>query len=173
MADKKAKGMTSHDRYAARTEGRTPQTNYPETFESSFTGAPTAGVVNPEYGAMQGTPRGLIGYNAEPAATTPINANPAAMRGYTRNAPYMEELVSDPQKMMGEIYSLQMRLNQNPDDVVSEYRLRILKQAIHDIYNMQPASRDTGGLTSRAIGQTTPGPTDYYNYNPTTPIGRR
>ena len=105
--------------------------------------------------------------------TTPINANPAAMRGYTRNAPYMEELVSDPQKMMGEIYSLQMRLNQNPDDVVSEYRLRVLKQAIHDIYNMQPASRDTGGLTSRAIGQTTPGPTDYYNYNPVTPVGRR
>ena len=105
--------------------------------------------------------------------TTPPNANPAAMRGYTRNAPYMEELVGDPQKMMGEIYSLQMQLNQNPDDVVSEYRLRILKQAIHDIYNMQPASRDTGGLTSRAIGQTTPGPTDYYNYNPVTPVGRR
>ena len=106
--------------------------------------------------------------------TTPINANPAAMRGYTRNAPYMEELVSDPQKMMGEIYSLQMRLNQNPDDVVSEYRLRILKQAIHDIYNMQPSTRDTGVFTSRAIGQTTPGPTDpYQTYNPTTPMGRR
>ena len=173
MANKKSTDESIHDRYMAYTEGRTPQKIYNTPFKSAFTGAPTAGFVEPEYGAMQSSPQSIMGYNAEPAATTPINANPAAMRGYTRNAPYMEELVSDPQKMMGEIYSLQMRLNQHPDDVVSEYRLRILKQAIHDIYNMQPASRDTGGLTSRAIGQTTPGPTDYYNYNPVTPVGRR
>ena len=166
MADKKAKGMTSQDRYAARTEGRTPVDPIRAKLASGEL-----------FGAPEGTnPSGVSPSSwmgAGDVMTTPINANPAAMRGYTRNAPYMEELVSDPQKMMGEIYSLQMRLNQNPDDVVSEYRLRVLKQAIYDIYNMQPASRDTGAFTSRAIGQTTPGPTDYYAYNPTTPIGRR
>ncbi len=69
--------------------------------------------------------------------TTPPNANPAAMRGYTRNAPYMEELVSDPQVMFNEIMSLNAAVRENPNDVVSEYRLRVLKQALRDIYNLQ------------------------------------
>ena len=76
---------------------------------------------------------------------TPFNqANPAAMRAYTRNAPYMEGLVNDPKMMIREMNDLQGRLAENPNDPVSEYRLRILRQAIADIYGVQ----DPGNFVS-------------------------
>ena len=87
---------------------------------------------------------------------TPYNqANPAAMRAYTRNAPYMEGLVNDPRAMLAEMQNLQIKMAENPNDLVSEYRLRILKQAIGDIYGVQ--NPDNMGA--------------YLSY-PTTPRGR-
>jgi hypothetical protein len=85
---------------------------------------------------MASTPTPRWGYTDELRGLTPV-ANQAAMRGYTRNAPYMAGLVGDPQAMQEEIFSLYNSLEKNPNDPVSEYRLRILKQAIQDIYNMQ------------------------------------
>jgi hypothetical protein len=70
---------------------------------------------------------------------SPFNqANAAAMRGYTRNAPYLEKLVNDPRRMISEMQDLQLGLRENPNDPVAEYRLRILRQAMGDIYGIQP-----------------------------------
>jgi hypothetical protein len=91
-----------------------------------------------------------------PGPATPPNMNMAAMRGYTRNAPYMEEVLSDPQTIMREIYGLQTAMARNPGaaDETSAYRLRILQQALQDIYGMQPSRSDV--FTARAVGPTTP-----------------
>jgi hypothetical protein len=73
------------------------------------------------------------------AEVTPI-ANPAAVRAYTRNAPYMEEFMSDPQTMMYEIMRLRESVAEKPGDPVDEYRLRVLTQALGDVFGMQPGS---------------------------------
>jgi len=68
------------------------------------------------------------------------NANPAAVRAYTRNAPYMEDFMSDPQTMMGEIMRLRQAVAEKPGDPVNEYRLRVLTQALGDVFGMQPGN---------------------------------
>lgn len=95
--------------------------------KSSYAGSNPAGA----------TPEPWVsGYARE---VTPYNvANPAAMRAYTRNAPYMESLISDPKAMMDEMQYLIVSLKQNPNDPVSEYRFRILRQALGDVYGVQP-----------------------------------
>lgn len=89
-----------------------------------------------------GTPFiGMDQYIANLNSRSPENiTNQAAVRAYTRNAPYMEGLVNDPAKMMSEMKLLQASLQDNPNDPVAEYRLRILRQAMGDIYGIQPNS---------------------------------
>jgi len=96
-------------------------------------------------------------------------ANPAAARAYTRNAPYMEEFMSDPQAIVSELYRLQKALKEDPKDVVSEYRDRVLRGALRDVFGMiAPNELDGFGL-NRAQAPTTPSP----DYTPTTPKGYR
>ncbi len=76
-------------------------------------------------------------------------ANPAAVRAYTRNAPYMEEFMSDPQTMMAEIMRLRDAVAQKPGDTVNEYRLRVLQGALRDVFGM-------GEKDGRAQAPTTP-----------------
>lgn len=94
----------------------------------------------PGEGNVGGSPLiGMDQYITNLNSRTPTNvANPAAVRAYTRNAPYMEGLVNDPQAMMNEMQRLQVALGENPNDPVAEYRLRVLRQAMGDIYGMQP-----------------------------------
>lgn len=86
--------------------------------------------------------------------TSPPNANPAAMRGYTRNAPYMEGIVSDPQAM---IQQLQMLSSAPEDDVVSQYRKRVLMSALRDIYNVNPYDIGGGYMAGESMAPVTPG----------------
>ena len=83
-------------------------------------------------------------------------ANPAAVRAYTRNAPYMEEFMSDPQVMISEMANLQAALEKNPNDPVSEYRLRILRQALGDVFGMQAPGAVYGYGATRAQAPATP-----------------
>ncbi len=69
---------------------------------------------------------------------TPTIANAAAMRVYTRNAPYLGETLSDPQRIREEIYKLAS--SGASDDPETEYRIRLLQQALQDIYNMSANS---------------------------------
>lgn len=94
----------------------------------------------PGKGNVGGSPLiGMDQYIANLNSRSPENiSNRAAMRAYTRNAPYMEDLIGDPAKMMSEMKQLQLALFQNPNDPVSEYRLRILRQAMGDVYGIQP-----------------------------------
>ena len=94
----------------------------------------------PGEGNVGGSPLiGMDQYIANLNSRSPENiTNQAAMRAYTRNAPYMEDLIGDPAKMMSEMKQLQLALSQNPNDPVSEYRLRILRQAMGDVYGIQP-----------------------------------
>ncbi len=101
---------------------------------------------------MGRSPREL-GLYVPDAPVTP-QANPAAVRAYTRNAPYMEEFMSDPQAMISEMRNLQQMLDKNPNDPVSEYRFRILRQALGDVFGMQ--APDTIGYTSRPSAPVTP-----------------
>jgi hypothetical protein len=118
-------------------------------------------------GAMANTPYPGWGYREEQRQTTPI-ANAAAMRGYTRNAPYMEELVSSPQAMFGEMADLYDAAQKNPNDVVSAYRLRILKQAVQDIYNLQ-APKDSDWAKYRPSSTTETAQQTFRPFSPTTP----
>ncbi len=81
--------------------------------------------------------------------TTPL-ANPAAVRAYTRNAPYMEEFMSDPRTMIAEIMRLRQAVAEKPGDPVNEYRLRVLTQALGDVFGM-------GEKDGRVQAMTTPG----------------
>jgi hypothetical protein len=76
-------------------------------------------------------------YLGMPDTEVTPQANPAAVRAYTRNAPYMEEFMSSPQHMYNEIHRLQVRLSKNPDDIVDQYRLRIMQNALGDVFGMQ------------------------------------
>jgi hypothetical protein len=122
----------------------------------------------------------LMAKKATPAFTTPGNKgsydppwymsgettpaaipNAAAMRNYTRNAPYMAETLGDPQTIKDELYRL--TTTQGADDPETEYRIRILRQALQDIYNMSAS-------TTREF---LPGPTTAQGLPvPTTPRGR-
>ncbi len=79
----------------------------------------------------------MTAYLGMPKAEITPQANPAAVRAYTRNAPYMEEFMSSPQDMYNEIHRLQVRLSKNPDDIVDQYRLRIMQNALGDVFGMQ------------------------------------
>ena len=128
--------------------GNTPKQSFPQPFEAEGDIYPY-GVVGPM--ARSPTPSyrtsGYPDYVSQ-YQTTPL-ANPAAVRAYTRNAPYMEEFVQDPQTMMGEIMRLRQKLADKPGDPVNEYRLRVLTQALSDIFGM-------GEKDARATAATTP-----------------
>lgn len=95
-----------------------------------------AGILGPlDYGVMGRSPQS--GYLGMPDAETTPMANPAAVRAYTRNAPYMEEFMSSPRDMLSEMYRLQELIKENPNDVVSQYRARVLRQALGDVFGMQ------------------------------------
>jgi len=106
----------------------------------NMSGFPTASTQTPGESHVGGSPLiGMDQYIANLNSRSPQNVtNQAAMRAYTRNAPYMENLIGDPRAMLSEMKSLQMGLAQNPNDPVSEYRLRILRQAMGDVYGIQP-----------------------------------
>ena len=110
-------------------------------------------------GAMANTPHPGWGYPADMRATTP-SANPAAVRAYTRNAPYLQEFMSDPQTMLSEMYNLQEQLKEKPDDIVSQYRLRILRQAMGDVFGMKAPEQIYGYGASRAQAPVTPSDID-------------
>jgi hypothetical protein len=124
------------------------------------------GITRPFYlgpldnGAMGRSPLQL--YLGAPDADVTPQANPAAVRAYTRNAPYMEEFMSDPQTMMGEIMRLRQAVAEKPGDPVNEYRLRVLQGALRDVFGM-------GEKDGRASAMSTPSS----DYTPTTPKGYR
>lgn len=120
--------------------GNTPKQRYPQPFQAEGDIYPSEAK-----GAMASSPR-VTGGIISPYQTTPL-ANPAAVRAYTRNAPYMEEFMSDPQTIVSEMYRLQKDLKENPNDPVSEYRFRILRQALGDVFGMQaPEELDALGV---------------------------
>ena len=107
-----------------------------------------SGVLGPlDQGFMGRSPREA--YLGMPNAEVTPQANPAAVRAYTRNAPYMEDFMSDPQTMMAEIMRLRDSLAQKPGDPVNEYRLRVLQGALRDVFGM-------GEKDARATAATTP-----------------
>jgi hypothetical protein len=157
MADKKAKPAAS-----------TPAQSYPDPYwpgsstgPNMFSNAPpmTLGAngidFNPQ-GGMANTPRPGWGMNPEQQQVTP-NANAAAARAYTRNAPYMQDFMSDPQAMVQQMYMLQQSLEKDPTDVVSEYRLRVLRQALGDVFGMRVPEQIYGYGVTRAQAPATPG----------------
>ena len=105
-------------------------------------------------------------------AHTPTK-NAAAMRGYLRNAPYLEGIINSPESIKEELGLLGYAPE---DDVVSQYRKRILMQALQDIYNINPYIVGPGHALTRGMSQTpdagytstTPSGTP----GPTTPRGR-
>lgn len=124
----------------------TPSQSYPGPYWAGGNTGPSLGYPYPlvqtpngvDYaaqGGMANTPVPGWGYTPDQRAITPM-ANPAAVRAYTRNAPYMEEFMSDPQTMMQEIMRLRQQLADKPGDPVNEYRLRVLTQALGDVFGM-------------------------------------
>jgi len=109
-----------------------------------------------DQGFMGRSPREYGLYVPNPDVTP--QANPAAVRAYTRNAPYMEEFMSDPQAMYKEIHRLRVNLVENPDDVVSQYRLRVMQSALGDVFGMQIPGGYTD-LYGRAQAPVTPSDT--------------
>jgi hypothetical protein len=80
---------------------------------------------------------------------TPVSANPAAMRNYTRYAgEEMQGALSSPDAIRYEIANLYSALQKNPDDVVSQYRLRILSKALQDIFNVNETPYTLEGPTT-------------------------
>jgi len=108
-----------------------------------------------DQGFMGRSPQ-LSGLYAPDAEVTPANANPAAVRAYTRNAPYLEEFISDPQAMLREMYELQKQLKREPDDVVSQAKMRIFRQAMSDVFGMKAPDEIYGYGLSRPEVPTTP-----------------
>jgi len=78
-------------------------------------------------------------------------ANAAAMRGYLRNAPYLEGIINSPESITEELGLLGYAPE---DDVVSQYRKRILMQALQDIYNINPYLVGPGHALTRGMSQT-------------------
>jgi hypothetical protein len=108
------------------------------------------------------------GYLGMPDAETTPMANPAAVRAYTRNAPYMEKYMSAPQDILLELYTLQQAIKEDPNDVVSEYRARVLRGALRDVFGLQAPDELYGFDLDRAQAPATP-----QGYTPLTPKGYR
>ena len=90
-------------------------------------------------------------------AVTPAIPNAGAMRGYLRNAPYLQETLSDPATIRMEIYKL--ATEGDPNNPETDYRIRLLEKALQDIYNVAPSGREVlpGPATpSSAPGAVTP-----------------
>jgi hypothetical protein len=156
MADKKAKPAAS-----------TPAQSYPDPYWMGQNPGPTLGYGSPmtmsdtgvnyaPQGGMANTPGQGYGLRPEQQQVTP-NANAAAVRAYTRNAPYMQDFMSDPQAMVQQMYMLQQSLEKDPTDVVSEYRLRVLRQALGDVFGMRVPEQIYGYGITRAQAPATPG----------------
>jgi hypothetical protein len=62
----------------------------------------------------------------------------------------MEEFMSDPRTMIAEIMRLRQAVAEKPGDPVNEYRLRVLTQALGDVFGM-------GEKDGRVQAMTTPG----------------
>ena len=124
---------------APRDDGTTPQNKVAPSLQfsrpSDYDGA---------------SPRAFYNFSYE----TPPNANPAAMRGYTRNAPYMENIVDSPDKIITE---LRLLSRAPEDDVVSQYRKRVLMSALRDIYNINPHVVAPGYVRGESMAPVTPG----------------
>jgi len=155
--------------------GETPKKNYPQPLSGQFGGIyrgldEQLGMSSRPFflgaldgGAMGSSPR--ANYLDMPENYVTPQANPAAVRAYTRNAPYMEEFMSSPQAMLSEMYSLQEQLKKQPDDVVSQYRMRILRQAMGDVFGMKAPDELDGFGLNRAQAPSTP----QKDYTPPTP----
>ena len=134
----------------------------------------------PAYGTFLGPlvmgPQGgspALATEDEKYLTTP-QANPAAVRAYTRNAPYMEQFMGSPDRMLSEMRGLQQMLAENPDDPVSEYRLRILRQALGDVFGMLAPDKIESWHTSSGNLSSTPPTVENYTFTgrETTPQSR-
>lgn len=159
----------------------TPAQRYPDPYWAGASTGPSMGYPSPmvftpgadeplnfnPQGAMANTPKPAWGYG--PSDVTP-QANAVAARAYTRNAPYMEEFMASPQAMVEEMRRLQQALAEDPSDVVSEYRLRVLRQALGDVFGM--GAPDQLDYDARAQGPTTPQGRNI-GAMMTTPTGRR
>ena len=167
MADKKAKPAAS-----------TPAQSYPDPYWPGYNTGPTLGYESPmtmsdtginyaPQGGMANTPRPGYSLRPEQQEVTP-NANAAAVRAYTRNAPYMQDFMSNPQDMVLEMAALQRAVEKDPNDVVSEYRLRVLRQALGDVFGMRVPEQIYGSGVTRAQAPTTPGAPYSYG-SPKTP----
>ena len=164
--------------------GETPKKNYPQPLSGQFGGIyrgldEQLGMSSRPFflgaldgGAMGSSPR--ANYLGMPENYVTPQANPAAVRAYTRNAPYMEEFMSDPQTMMAEMYRLQQALKETPNDPVSEYRLRILRQALGDVFGMlAPDEIESWHTFSKNLSSTPPTVENYtFTGRETTPQSR-
>ncbi len=148
--------------------GNTPKQSYPSAFvpQGQFS-APQSGPYGDVYGAMANSPGPGYGYPVGQQGLTPM-ANPAAVRAYTRNAPYMEKYMSAPQDILLELYTLQQAIKEDPNDVVSEYRARVLRGALRDVFGLQAPDELYGFDLDRAQAPATP-----QGYTPLTPKGYR
>lgn len=102
------------------------------------------------YGENELPETDLQALQSEAQSRTPTT-NAAAMRGYLRNAPYLEGIISSPESIKEELGLLGYAPE---DDVVSQYRKRILMQALQDIYNINPYLVGPGFAASRGMSQT-------------------
>ena len=124
------------------------------------------------YGENELPETDLQALQSEAQSRTPTT-NAAAMRGYLRNAPYLEGIINSPESIKEELGLLGYAPE---DDVVSQYRKRVLMQALQDIYNINPYLVGPGHALTRGMSQTpdagytstTPSGTP----GPTTPRGR-
>ena len=132
-----------------------------------------AAASTPAAGASDTTPvMGMDQYAANLNSQTPYNANQAAVRAYTRNAPYMADFMSNPQTMLQEMYRLQTSLQQNPNDPVSEYRLRVLRNALGDVFGMKAPTPMASYDQYSGILNATPTSSSAFLDAATTPRGR-
>jgi hypothetical protein len=138
--------------------GETPKQTYRQPW-SNVTGEVYADPFGRTYGnegPMGRTPAQSGVWNEPDPSATP-NANAAAVRAYTRNAPYMQDFMSNPQDMVLEMAALQRAVEKDPNDVVSEYRLRVLRQALGDVFGMRVPEQIYGYGVTRAQAPATPG----------------
>ena len=98
----------------------------------------------------QDMPESALDARLKGYAHTP-STNAAAMRGYLRNAPYLEGIINSPEGIKEELRTLGYAPE---DDIVSQYRKRILIQALQDIYNINPYDVGPGFVASRGMSQT-------------------
>ena len=95
------------------------------------------------YGELELPETDLQALQSEAQSRTPISANPAAMRGYTRYAGQeMQSALSSPDAIYSELSNLYNMVEKDPNDVVSQYRIRVLSKALQEIYgvNQMPYS---------------------------------